>query len=109
RSHFQFVSVQDEGFVQRGDESLPGQLGGETSVQQYENGEFVASQTGNGVRLVEYVPKTRADVPQQTISIMVPKGIVDVFEAIHPQHEHGEPARRREALLQLIVEQRPIR
>ena len=83
RSHLQFVSVQDEGLVQGGDESLPGQLGGETSVNRYENGKFVASQTGNGVRLVEYVSKAPGDVPQQTIPIMVPKGIVDLLEAIH--------------------------
>src|SRR5437868_2235952 len=78
-----------------------------------QQGEFVASQTGNGVNLAHGVAKSRAQLSEKLVAGVVPERVVDPLELVEIEEDDGEPRARPlrggERLLRPLLEQGAVR
>jgi hypothetical protein len=71
--------------------------------------EFIATDTGQRIRFPNNAGQAQADLLQQSVSVAVAEGIVDLFETVHIQDKSGQkravPFGTDSCLLQAIDEQ----
>jgi hypothetical protein len=88
--HQQLLSVDDEGFLERGHHAM-GDQPRQFRQALHQHGEFVTTDTGHGVRGPYAAEKPFGGLNEQGIACGMTQAVVDQLEVveIHRQHRHG--------------------
>src|SRR5947209_20156446 len=106
-SHIEAVALNAEGLVERVQNLLCYLNGTALSRAGQEDSELVATQPGNAVGFSQRGAQSRPELLQEQIAVMVPEGVVDLFEAIKIHEQQGNRCvaalRRQNGLSQSVV------
>ena len=89
-TYVEAITGHDERRAKRSQERLGGGAGARRIVRGQEYGEFVTAQAHDQVRVGQGAAEARTNLLEQHVAVMMPKGVVDLLEAIqvHGQQHH---------------------
>jgi hypothetical protein len=85
---------------------------GDAVDRRQQDGELVATQAADGVRVAQDRTQPRADLAEQLVPVGVAEAVVDLLEPVQVDEQERDllaaAARRRQALLEAVLQQHPV-